>query len=117
MASDPAVGFLSLSDPYWTIGDYARFADHPSADVRLWALGRLDELGPEIPEEILRRSLEDVDLPVATTAAELVGRLEVTSLADVLHARLERAEDAVGAACAASLARLGDQRVVNLIRR
>ncbi len=117
MASDPAVGFLSLSDPYWTIGDYARFADHPSADVRLWALGRLDELGLEIPEEILRRRLEDVDLPVATTAAELVGRLEVTSLADVLHARLERAEDAVGAACAASLARLGDQRVVNLIRR
>lgn len=117
MASDPAVGFLSLSDPYWTIGDYARFADHPSADVRLWALGRLDELGLEIPEEILRRRLEDVDLPVATTAAELVGRLEVTSLADVLHARLERAEDAVGAACAASLARLGDQRIVNLIRR
>ena len=117
MASDAAVGFHSLSDPYWTAGDYARFADLPSADVRLWALGRLDELGLEIPDEILRRRLEDADLAVATTAAELVGRLEVTSLADVLHARLERAEDAIGSACAASLARLGDRRVVNLIRR
>ena len=117
MASNTAGGFPSLPDPYWTVGDYARFADHPSADVRLWALERLDEFGLEITDEILRRRLEDADLPVATTAAELVGRLEVTSLADVLHARLERAEDAVGSACAASLARLGDQRVVNLIRR
>ncbi len=117
MTSNTAGGFPSLPDPYWTVGDYARFADHPSADVRLWALGRLDELGLEIPDQTLRRRLEDADLPVATTAAELVGRLEVTSLADVLHARLERAEDAIGSACAASLARLGDQRVVNLIRR
>src|SRR5574342_336383 len=110
MVSDAADEFLSLPDPYWTAGDYTRFADHPSADVRLWALGRLDELGLEIPHQILRRRLEDADLPVATTAAEFVGRLQVTSLADVLHARLERAEDALGSACAASLARLGDQR-------
>jgi tetratricopeptide (TPR) repeat protein/HEAT repeat protein len=117
MASDTSGGFHSLPDPYWTAGDYVRFADHPSADVRLWALGRLAELGLEIPDQTLRRRLEDADLTVATTAAELVGRLEVTSLADVLHARLERAEDAIGSACAASLARLGDRRVVNLIRQ
>jgi|GEM_PF-967337 len=117
MACDTSRGFHSLPDPYWTAADYTRFADHPSADVRLWALERLDELGLEIPEEILRRRLEDADLPVATTAVELVGRLEVTSLADVLHARLERAEDAIGSACAASLARLGDPRVLDLIRR
>jgi tetratricopeptide (TPR) repeat protein len=117
MASDATGGFPSLPDPYWTTGDYVRFADHPSADVRLWALGRLDELGLEIPDQTLRRRLEDVDIPVASTAADLVGRLEVTSLADVLYARLKRAEDAIGSACAASLARLGDQRVVNLIRQ
>ena len=117
MTSSIAGGFASLPDPYWSVEDYVRFADHPSAEVRLWGLEHLDELGLEIPVETLRRRLQDVDLSVATKAAALVGQLEVTSLADVLHARLERAEDAVGAACAGSLALLGDPRVVKLIRQ
>ncbi|MBI2456961.1 MAG: hypothetical protein HYV46_12620 [candidate division NC10 bacterium] len=131
MASNGAGGFSSLHDPYWTGGDYVRFAEHGSADVRLWALERLEELGLEIPDETLRRRLDDPEESVALLAAVLAGRLEVASLADALLARLERvasladallarlerAEDAVGAACAESLARLGDPRILDLIRR
>ena len=117
MNSDVAGGYASLQDPYWTGGDYVCFADHRSADVRLWALERLEELGLEIPDEILRRRLGDPEEFVAIQAAVLAGRLGITSLTEALLARLERAEDAVGAACAESLARLGDQRVLDLIRR
>ncbi|MBI2164164.1 MAG: hypothetical protein HYU32_08580, partial [candidate division NC10 bacterium] len=117
MASNGAGGFSSLHDPYWTGGDYVRFAEHGSADVRLWALERLEELGLEIPDETLRRRLDDPEESVALLAAVLAGRLEVASLADALLARLERAEDAAGAACAESLARLGDPRILDLIRR
>ncbi len=117
MTSDVAGGYPSLQDPYWTDGDYVRFADHRSTAVRLWALERLDELGLEIPDKILRRRLDDPDEFVAIQAAVLAGRLGMASLTDALLARLERAEDAVGAACAESLARLGDPRVVELIRR
>ncbi|MBI3120668.1 MAG: SEC-C domain-containing protein [candidate division NC10 bacterium] len=117
MASNVADEFPSFHAPYWTVGDYVRFADHPSADVRLWALERLEELGLEIPDETLRRRLDDPEESVALLAAVLAGRLEVASLADALLARLERAEDAAGAACAESLARLGDPRILDLIRR
>ncbi len=117
MPSNIAGGFSSLHDPYWNAEDYVRCVDHPSPDVRQWALERLEELGLEIPEEILRRRLDDPAEPVAHLTALLAGRLEATSLTDALLARLERAEDAVGAACAESLARLGDQRIVSLIRR
>lgn len=117
MASNVAGGFSSLHDPCWTREDYLRFVDHHSADVRLWALERLDELGLETPDETLRRRLDDPEELVAILAAVLAGRLEVPSLTDALLGRLERAEDAVGAACAESLARLGDQRVLDRIRR
>ncbi|MBI2562727.1 MAG: hypothetical protein HYW08_10150, partial [candidate division NC10 bacterium] len=117
MASNGAGGFSSLHDPYWTGGDYVRFAEHGSADVRLWALERLEELGLEIPDETLRRRLDDPEESVALLAAVLAGRLEMASLTDALLARLERAEDAAGAACAESLARLGDPRILDLIRR
>ncbi|MEK7220984.1 MAG: HEAT repeat domain-containing protein, partial [candidate division NC10 bacterium] len=117
MASNGAGGFSSLHDPYWTGGDYVRFAEHGSADVRLWTLERLEELGLKIPGETLRRRLDDPEESVALLAAVLAGRLGMTSLTDALLARLERAEDAVGAACAESLARLGDPRVLDLIRR
>ncbi len=117
MISDADGALSSLHDPYWTAEDYVRFTVHHSAEIRLWALERLDELGLEIPDDTLRRSLDDPEEFVATLAALLAGRLEVPSLADALLARLERAEDAVGAACAESLARLGDQRVLDLIRR
>jgi tetratricopeptide (TPR) repeat protein/HEAT repeat protein len=117
MASITVGGFSSLPDPYWTGGDYVRFAEHGSADVRLWTLERLEELGLKIPGETLRRRLDDPEESVALLAALLAGRLGMTSLTDALLARLERAEDAVGAACAESLARLGDPRVLDLIRR
>jgi tetratricopeptide (TPR) repeat protein len=83
----------------------------------VWALERLDELGLEVPEEILRRRLDDSEKSVALLAANLVGRLEVATLADPLLARLDRGEDAIGAACAESLARLRDRRVLDPIRR
>jgi hypothetical protein len=117
MASNAAGGFSSLHDPYWTAGDYARFADHPSAGVRLWALERIEDLDVQVPAQTLRRRLDDADDAVAEMAAGLIGQRRMTELADVLLARLDRAEDGVGAACAQALAALGDRRVLGMIRR
>lgn len=117
MTSNLPAGFSSLKDPCFSAAEYLRFADHRSPDVRLWALDRLEELGLDLPEETFRRLLKDGDQTVAVTAAELAGRRKLSALADALLARLEAAEDVVGAACAQSLAELGDRRVVAAIAR
>ncbi len=117
MAADIRAGFSSLKGPCFSTAEYLRFADHRIPDVRLWALARLEELGLEVPEETFRRRLEDEDQTVAVTAAELAGRRKLSALAGTLLARLEKAEDVVGAACARSLAELGDRCVVAAIAR
>ena len=106
---------LPISDPHWTLSDYLRLAQHQSSRVRFWALDRIEELELDIPADRLRRCLEDADGSVAVTAARLIGDREVTALADDLLARVNRAEDAVGATCALSLAHLGDPRFVAVL--
>ncbi len=110
-------GFASLKDPCFSASDYLGFTGHGSSQVRRWALERSEELGLEVPEEVLRKRLEDTDLTIALTAADLAGRHGMGGLADALLARLEAAEDAVGVACAQSLADLGDRRVLAAIGR
>lgn len=88
---------LPIRDPYWTHADYLRLADHPSSDVRFWALDRMEELELDIPAEVLRRRLDDPDGSVAVVAARLIGDREIGALADDLLARVNRAEDAAGA--------------------
>ncbi len=117
MTQSTRAGFASLSDPCWTASDYQRFADHGSPEVCRWALARLRELGLEIPEGTLRRLLDDADVILAVEAAHLAGRQGTPALADVLLARLKQVEDAVGLACARSLAKLGDRRVIAAIGR
>ena len=73
MTSDTAGGFSSPYDPYWTAEDYVRFTNHRSADVRLWALERLEELGLEISGQILRRLLDDVSRRRAAHGRGLLG--------------------------------------------
>ena len=107
---------LPVRDPYWTLADYLRLADHDSSRVRFWVLDRMEELELDIPEDHLRRWLEDSDAGVAEAAARLIGDREVTALADPLLGRLKRAEDAVGVTCALSLAHLGDPRFAPILR-
>jgi hypothetical protein len=104
-------------DPYWTLSDYLRLAEHKSSRVRFWVLDRMDELELNIPADRLRRWLEDADASVAATAARLIGDREITALTDVLLARAHGAEDAVGATCALSLAHLGDPRFGGVLRK
>jgi hypothetical protein len=106
-----------VRDPQWTLSDYLCLADHESSRVRFWVLDRMEELSLDIPSECLRRWLEDSDASMAVSAARLIGDREMTALADALLARMNRAEDAVGATCALSLAHLGDRRVVEALRK
>lgn len=108
---------VPIRDPYWTLSDYLRLAQHKSARVRFWALDRMEELELDLPADRLRRCLEDADDSVAATAARLIGDREITALADDLLARVSRVEDAAGATCALSLAHLGDRRFVEALRK
>ena len=78
---------------------------------------RLDDLGLEIPVEVLRGCLRDPDDILSGGAAVLIGKRGVSALADALLDRLGRDEDAVGAPCAMALADLGDRRVLEFLRR
>jgi hypothetical protein len=117
MESSPVAVPVCVSDPYWALDDYVRFTGHGSAEVRLWALTRLDELSLEFSPDVLRRRLRDGDDAVALAAVGLAGRRRVAGVADALLARLQRAEDPLGAACAHALAQMGDGRLVEAIRR
>ena len=106
-----------IRDQQWRLSDYLRLADHKSSRVRYWALARMEELDLDISADRLRRLLEDSEASVAATAARLIGDREVIALTDALLARANRAEDTVGAACALSLADLGDHRVVEVLAK
>jgi len=108
---------LPVRDPYWTLADYLRLADHDSSRVRFWVLDRMEELELDIPTDRLRCWLDDADTSVAVATARLIGDRGLVALADALLTRLDRAEDGVGVACAVSLAELGDQRFVDALRR
>ena len=106
-----------IQDPYWTLADYLRLAGHQSSRVRFWVLDRMEELELDIPADCLRRWLDDADSGLAVMTARLIGDRRLIALADALLARVDRAEDAVGATCAMSLAHLGDPRFVEALRK
>jgi len=107
---------MPIRDPYWTFADYIRLTDHKSSLVRCWVLDRLEELDLDIPADRLRCWLDDTDAGVALATARLIGDRGLVGLADALLKRMDRAEDAVGATCALSLAHLGDPRFVEALR-
>jgi tetratricopeptide (TPR) repeat protein len=110
-------GFHSIADPYWTTSDYLRLAGHGEGAVRYWAMRRLEDLDLEIPVELLRRRLRDDDGVVAGVTAALIGQRGISGLAGALLERLQTGEDTVRGACAMALAELGDQRVLEFLRR
>lgn len=65
-------------------------------------------IGRYVPDyaDRLRRWLDDTDAGVALAAARLIGDRGLVALADALLTRMDRAEDAVGATCALSLAEI-----------
>ena len=117
MSENVLGGFRSITDPYWTAADFLRLAESGTPPIRYWALRRLDDLGLEIPVEVLRGCLRDPDDILSGGAAVLIGKRGVSALADALLDRLGRDEDAVGAPCALALATLGDRRVLEFLRR
>jgi tetratricopeptide (TPR) repeat protein len=117
MTSESRSALSRIPDPIWTAADYVRFADHEAPEVRCWALTRIQDLELEVPIELVRRRLSDVDEAAASLAADLAGRRRMGGLAEELLARLERSEDSVGAACAQALADLRDHRLLEPIRR
>ena len=117
MSENSPGGFRSIADPYWSEADYLRLAEHEAPEVRLWTMQRLEDLGLEIPGEVLGRRLQDSDRVVAGTAAMLIGERGVSGLADALLEQLRGADDTFGGACAVALAELGDGRALDFLRR
>ena len=117
MSENVLGGFRSITDPYWTAADFLRLAERGAPPIRYWALRRLDDLGLEIPVDVLRGCLRDPDGILSGGAAVLIGTRGVSALADALLDRLGRDEDAVGAPCVLALANLGDRRVLEFLRR
>ena len=88
MSENVLGGFHSITDLYWTAAEFLRLAESGTPPTRYWALRRLDDLGLEIPVEVLRGCLRDPDDILSGGAAVLIGKRGVSALADALLDRL-----------------------------
>jgi HEAT repeat protein len=107
---------MPAGDGLWRPEALVRAAADPRPEVRRWALERLAEADEEAAEGVIMAGIADPDPEVAEAAIHWAAMLELGSCRDALLTRYRSADPPLAAAAATSLAALGDERVVTVLR-